>query len=379
VAHGFGHILRVKLPGALAAATSPRVRRVVFSFPGFVDLCERELELCALKEGESLVVLSQGDERAEYVDAFMAAAQRFGANPMNLRLPYASSATGGEIGVWTVGNTPLADNDAAVEILKGADMVVETLFLLFSKELVEIQASGTRILTCIEPVDLLARLFPTQELRRRVDVALDLLAEARELRFTNRAGTDVTYRIDAYPVQGQYGFADTPGRWDHWPSGGIVFTSGADDGVDGRVVIAPGDIILPFKIYLQSPLELTIAAGRIGDIRGGVEAELVREYMANFDDSDAYGLSHIGWGLDERAKWSALATDKRGHGMELRAFYGNVLFSTGPNQQFGGPNATACHLDIPMRNCSLYLDDRPIVVDGDLVIEELRPSSLARI
>src|SRR5438270_9275742 len=111
----------------------------------FVDLCEQELRLCALSPGENFVVLSQGDERAEYVDAFMTAAQRLGANPMNLRLPYASSATGGEVGVWTVGATPLTGNRAALEILKGADMVVETIFLLFSKELVEIQSAATRI------------------------------------------------------------------------------------------------------------------------------------------------------------------------------------------------------------------------------------------
>jgi 2,5-dihydroxypyridine 5,6-dioxygenase len=226
----------------------------MFSFTDFVDMCERELELCAVRPGETMIVLSQGDERRDYVDAFLAAAQRLGANAMNLRLPYRSSAAGGEVGVWTVGNTPLAGNEAAVEILKSADIVIETIFVLFSKELVEIQDAGTRILTCIEPVDLLARLFPTQELRERVDIACELLDEARELRFTNPAGTDVTYRIDAYPVQGQHGFADTPGRWDHWPSGGIVFTNGADDGVDGRVVLAPGDIILPFKVYVQAPV-----------------------------------------------------------------------------------------------------------------------------
>ncbi len=48
----------------------------MFSRSAFVDLCEQELRLCALSPGENLVVLSQGDERADYVDAFMAAAQR---------------------------------------------------------------------------------------------------------------------------------------------------------------------------------------------------------------------------------------------------------------------------------------------------------------
>ena len=113
----------------------------------------------------------------------------------------------------------------------------------------------------------------------------------------------------------------------------MIITGGADRGVNGRVVVAPGDIILPFKVYAQAAVEFTIKAGRITRIEGGVEAELVRGYMENFDDPDAFGISHIGWGLDRRAKWTSLATDTRGHGMESRAFYGNVLFSTGHNGQ----------------------------------------------
>jgi 2,5-dihydroxypyridine 5,6-dioxygenase len=60
--------------------------------------------------------------------------------------------------------------------------------------------------------------------------------------------------------------------------------------------------------------------------------------------------------------------------MELRAFSGNVLFSTGPNDIVGGPNHTSCHLDIPMRGCSLFLDDRPVIVDGEIVVEAMRPA-----
>src|SRR3954469_3963493 len=232
----------------------------------FTDLCERELGLCAVKPGETLVVLSQGDGRADYVDAFLTAGQRFGARAMNLRLPYSSSATSGEFGVWTAGKTPLSGNRPAVEILKSADMVVETLFLLFSDELTEIQSAGTRILTCIEPVDLLARMFPTEELKQRTDAAVEALAGASALRFANRAGTDVTYRI-GYPVKAQYGYVDRPGQWDHWPSGGMVLTCGADDGIDGTVVVDRGDILLPFKQYVVEPIEFVIEAGRITEIR----------------------------------------------------------------------------------------------------------------
>jgi len=98
----------------------------------------------------------------------------------------------------------------------------------------------------------------------------------------------------------------------------------------------------------------------------------MRDYMASFDDERAYGIAHIGWGLNEKARWSYLATDRRGLGMHGRSYYGNVLFSTGPNQELGGTNDTQCHVDIPMRGCSLYLDDEPIVVDGDIAVEEMK-------
>ena len=111
----------------------------------------------------------------------------------------------------------------------------------------------------------------------------------------------------------QYGYTDTPGRWDHWPSG-FVFTGGADDSIDGKVVIASGDILLPHKLYVQSPIELTIEQGRIVDIRGGVDADLLRDYMESFDDERAYGISHIGWGLDHRARWSGFVDRLAWHG-----------------------------------------------------------------
>lgn len=346
--------------------------------PTFVDLCRDMLGLCGVTEGHTVAVLSQGNQRIDYVDAFLDAAEQLGAVGYNMRLPQAGGNLDGDVGIWEVGDTPLARNRPAVEALKQADMVVDTVFLLFSKEQLEIQAAGAKVLLCVEPIEHLRQMFPTRELRERVETGGEMLGNAKSLRFTNEHGTDVSYTLGAYPVITQYGYTDTPGRWDHWPSG-FLFTGGTDDGVDGKVVIGPGDIIFPFKSYVQTPIELTIERGRIEDIRGpGIDADLLKDYMASFNDPDAYGIAHIGWGMLETAMWSILATDRRGMGMHGRSFYGNVLFSTGPNGELGGPNDTACHVDIPMRNCTLYLDDEPIVVDGDVVVDSLRPRSLAK-
>jgi 2,5-dihydroxypyridine 5,6-dioxygenase len=342
------------------------------TFADFVDLCIKELQLCAVKEGETVAVLSQGDDRREYADAFMAAARRLGATPFHVRLPDVSTSLLGDAGAWTVGTTPLGDNRPAIEALKQADIVVDLMFLLFSREQIKIQEAGARMLLCVEPIDNLARLFPTADQRRRVEASEEILRKARTLRFTNRAGTDVVYQLGAYPVMTEYGYTDMAGRWDHWPAG-FLFTGGADDGVDGTVVLDRGDIIItPFKKYVEEPVEIRIEAGQMADIRGGVDAELLRDYIAGFDDPKSYGIAHIGWGCNEKARWSALQNDRRSIGMESRCFYGNVLFSTGPNQELGGKNDTACHIDIPMRNCSLFLDDEPVLVDGEFTIEDLK-------
>ncbi|MBB3064499.1 leucyl aminopeptidase [Limibacillus halophilus] len=331
------------------------------------EICLHQLTMSGVHEGEKVVVLSQGSERLDYADAFMAAGQRLGAKMYNMRLPMPVAGSGN----WEVGVNGLSSNPEAVEALKQADMLIDLMFLLFSKEQMAIQAAGTRVLTAVEPASLLARLLPTKELRERVEIGAEILSKAKVMRITSPHGTDVTYQLGVYPTISEYGCTDEPGRWDHWPAA-FVFTGASDDGVDGQIVVAPGDVLLPFNAYARDPITYTIEKGLITDIRGGLDADLVKSYMESFKDPRGYGMSHVGWGLDHRAQWHGLTNFPGGMGMELRSFYGNVMFSTGPNNELGGPNDTACHLDIPMRHCSLYLDDEPIVIDGDIAVEEMR-------
>lgn len=332
-----------------------------------VALFKKELELCKLKPTETMAVLTSGEIRADYAAAFLAAAAQIGASSFELKLPPANRGGKGSFGI-----TPLTDNRIAVDVLKKVDLLIDLVLLLFSKEQLELQASGVRILMVVEPFSVIKRMFPKESDKQRVLYAADLLKNAKELRFTNPSGTDVRYKLGQYPLLVEYGFADEPGKWDHLPSCFSAATSN-DGGVDGIVVMDKGDILFPFNRYVQDPIHLTIKDGFVTKIEGGFDAMLMKDYIESFNDPRAYGISHIGWGLNERAQWNSLAFDNTPFGMDGRAYYGNVLFSLGPNNELGGSNDTPCHLDLPMKNCTLYLDDKLVVKDGDVVINEMKP------
>lgn len=199
-----------------------------------------------------------------------------------------------------------------------------------------------------------------------------MIREAKTLRVTSKGGTDVLYEFGEMNPFCQYGYSDEPGRWDHFPSTHVVHCPN-ETGVEGCVVLQPGDIILPFGRYVTDPVEFIITGGRITDIRGGVDGLLLRDAFASYRDPDAYGISHIGWGINEKARWDALVMNPNAMGMDNRGYEGCVMFATGPNSEFGGSNHTPCHFDIPMRNCTLYIDGKLVIEAGQIVHDALLP------
>lgn len=330
------------------------------------------LKLCRVEPTEQVAVLTAGSDHQPMADLYLSALAALEVDAFQLNLAQRTTPSGAPLK-----RTALTGNEAAVEVLKQCDMVIDLLGLLWSPEQRAIQDAGTRILMSREPVSVISRMFPTPELRRRVEAGVRRLAAAQEMRITSPAGTDVVYRIGRYPAIGQYGYTDEPGRWDNLP-GGFLYTGAYEDGVDGQVVVNAGDMVLPFKRYVGSPIRLKIERGFVVAIEGGsVDGELLRSYMAEWNDPRAYAVSHIGWGMDPKGRWDFLLTSPRPAettGTDSRSFLGNVLFSTGPNNELGGTNDTPCHLDIPLKGCSVFLDGDPVVVDGDVIPEDLRVS-----
>ena len=171
-------------------------------------------------------------------------------------------------------------------------------------------------------------------------------------------------------VGGVWGFTTRPGSLSHWP-GGLVLAFPAAGTVNGRLVLAPGDVNLTFKRYLADAVTLEIEADHVERIVGvSVDAELMRGYFAAWGDPNdraAYATSHVGWGLNRAARWDAMTFyDKADfNGTELRAFAGNFLYSTGANEVAG--RHTLGHFDLPLRGCTVTLDGVAVVEQGVLL------------
>lgn len=342
------------------------------------SLFRKQFELCRVGPGQTVAIVSDLGTRREYIEAAFAAASEIGFDIYEMCV--------NTIPGWTnVGTPTIGQCKGTLDALMAVDMVLIFHVPLFAKWLRDVQAKGVRVQMIIDAPDDLYQLQSPPGLKDAVLHAQALYQKTREVRVTSKAGTDLSYRCGEYPVMSQYGMADEPGRFDHWGVG-LIHTFPNEGSAQGRVVIAPGDIvILPYCRYVQDTIELEIRDGHIVSIEGGLDAALMREWLGDGKvaegDMDPFALSHLGWGMNPQCRWDSIAL----HGdvpersrAAARCFPGNFLFSTGPNTQGGGKRTTRGHYDVPMRNCTISLDGKVVVKDGRLVDPKMIVERVAR-
>jgi len=341
-------------------------------------LYAEEFKLSAVRKGETIAVVSDLGTRREYVHSAFAAAEELGADIYELCVNSLPGWT--RVGVPTIGQCK-----GTLEAVCAADLVVIFHVPLFSRWLKTVLDGGTRVLMIIDSPDALAQLMSPPGLKEACKYAESIYRKTRTVRVHSDAGTDLTYTCGEYPVMTQWGYADEPGHFDHWGAGHI-HTFPNEGSTHGTVVMQPGDIvILPYCRYVADAVKLTIREGHVVDIAGGLDAKLMRDWLADgkagADDRDPYAVSHLGWGMNPQALWYGIALngdEPETSRAAARTFPGNFLFSTGPNSQGGGKRTTRGHYDVPMRDCTVELDGRMIIKAGSIVDDAMRVKRVPR-
>ena len=334
----------------------------------WIDAFCEVFERCAVKRGDTAAILSETQSRALNVQLAELALLRLGARPFHLIVPTPRNPH--PVPVRSTGASEAIGGLAPVAAALGqAGFVVDCTLegLMHAKETPAILKAGARILVVSnEHPEALERLAPDPALEARVRAAVKLLRGARRMRVTSAAGSDLAVDMGGAMTVGVWGWTDRPGTLAHWP-GGVVVSFPKSGTVNGTLVLDRGDVNLTFKRYLETPVRLTLADDYVTKIEGeGADAEMMRGYLAAWGEQEAYAVSHVGFGMNPKARYEALAMyDQRDtNGTELRCVAGNFLFSTGANE-FAG-RYTAGHFDLPVMRTTIEVDGTVVVRDGVL-------------
>jgi 2,5-dihydroxypyridine 5,6-dioxygenase len=335
-----------------------------------------QLQRCELRPGETVALLSESASRPALVATARLAAQSLGAQLVDVCMP--TPPNDQAVAIRSTGaSRALQGNRAAIAALAAADLVIDCTVegILHAPELGAVLAGGARVLMISnEDPENFERYVFDPDLARRVELGRGWMADAQRMHVTSRAGTDLVVGLLGAFVAGSSGVTTGPGSFAHWP-GGLVAAYPTAGQVNGRLVLATGDLNLTFKRYVESPVALVIVDDHVVDVEGdGVDADLFSSYLSAFGDREARATSHVGWGMNPHARWDyfELYDKSQVNGTEARAYAGNFLYSTGANEHAG--RFTAGHFDLPLRNCTIALDGRTVVEEGRL-IAELAPAA----
>jgi 2,5-dihydroxypyridine 5,6-dioxygenase len=324
---------------------------------------KKQFELCALKPGETVVLLTDRDTDREQVAAGMVAAAELGNAVYEIHVDL-------HMNIPFVGINPLNEK-SILAALRHADLVIAFFVGFFAEWQPAIRQAGGRILNILDTSRQLLRLQGSAELRMAVKAAETKLRAAHHVRVTNDAGTDLTWEIDHdAPFLCHYGAAEAPARMDHWGQGMLAHFP-VEGSANGKVVVKPGDVwIFPYQRLVVDDIHLDVRDGFIRQIRGGLDAKMFRYFLGDAqrseNDLDPYALSHLGWGMNPKARWDDMAVfngNLEDLAASARAYPGNFLFSTGP----GYKRKTKGHIDMPMCDCTIELDGEVVVAQGRLV------------
>ena len=327
------------------------------------------VELCKIKSHEKIILLKETLSRELNVTLLEKAFKENGLKYSVIEILSKSSLIDPIIKSTGASNI-LDGNDHYLQKLMGNNVIFDLSKegLMHSKQTKDILSSGARIMSISdEHPEILSRLKPDLSLKDRVKEAVSRCRSSSIMKVKSDAGTDLMIDLKNTNTVGVWGWTDKPGTLAHWP-GGLVVSFPNSSSVNGKLVFQAGDINLTFKKYFDTEVTFDIENDFVKKISGnGTDKKLIEKYLKSFNDINAYATSHVGWGLNHKARYESLTMYDKAeiNGTELRSLSGSFLYSIGANE-FAN-RFTKGHFDLPMMDCTILLDDN-IVVDKGYVV-----------
>jgi len=206
----------------------------------------------------------------------------------------------------------------------------------------------------VDAIDVPYKAMQAQhdEIRKKLD-------EAKEIRITTPAGTDLYYNVEdisAISADGNYTEAGSGGNL---PAGEVYLPPNGKK-IEGKVIVDGSSRTHEHTILIKKPIELKIENGGITEIKGGDEArqlEKTLEWAASVakNPGSVRRVCELGIGLNPKAKiiGAMIIDDKT---------LGTAHIGIGSNYWFGGNIYAIIHLDQVFRNPAIYLDGKVLKI-----------------
>jgi leucyl aminopeptidase (aminopeptidase T) len=181
--------------------------------------------------------------------------------------------------------------------------------------------------------------------------------EASTFRLTTPAGTDLRGSVQGRPGRVLHGLARDDGDY-MAPPDIEAGTAPVEVSSEGTVVI-DADLLFMGQGPLPSPVALVIARGELVATEGE-EAGRLQDMLARCADDRMRNLAEVSMAFNPSGTVCGVP-------METESARGTAHIALGNSIAYGGTVDAVAHLDCVMREATLELDDRPVMVEGELV------------
>ncbi len=133
------------------------------------------------------------------------------------------------------------------------------------------------------------------------------------------------------------------------------------EGTANGVIVADGSIPYIGIGVLEEPVTCTVKKGRIIEITGGKQAEILKADLEAKHDSEVYNIAEHGVGLNPKCSFCGFMLEDEG-------VYGSCHIGIGTSITLGGKVKASCHYDMIMKNGTIVADGKVLMKNGIVMI-----------
>ncbi len=315
------------------------------------ETLSQQFELCGVTEGSYVVVLTDNLVTDQFQANNLDGLEKLGCRFDIFNIQWDQKET----------TTIKLQSEGLRSALTQADLVINLTNSL-THEIIENSRLNQKRILCIRTSEFepYSHSMTSAGVLQRSDRIQTLLPNTEHISINTEAGTNLIFSTDALKNDSYTGVPEKEGYLANWPAGYINFSTDAT-GLDGEIVLMPGDIVNDALHLVKSPVVLQIRGGNIVEIIGeSSDANLLKAQLESFSDREhAYMLKGFSIGLIYfRSDYFSGPFDPRkvsAVGTALRGGWVTLIFG----------NNVANSLCVTLTSPNLLFDNVEIFLNGD--------------